>query len=52
VLRWSWVVTLLALAASVPPLTTLLFEVVARRRGLLGGAPRRTDETQPVPAQV
>jgi integral membrane protein len=35
VLRWSWLVTLLALAASVPPLTTLLFEVVARRRGLL-----------------
>lgn len=40
-LRWSWVVTLLALAASVPPLTTLLFEVVARRRGLLGATPAR-----------
>ena len=52
VLRWSWIVTLLALAASVPPLTTLLFEVVARRRGLLGSARPRTDDTQPVPAGV
>ncbi|MFS0702654.1 DUF3817 domain-containing protein [Cellulomonas sp. 179-A 4D5 NHS] len=52
VLRWSWVVTLLALAASVPPLTTLLFEVVARRRGLLGGARPTTDDTRPVPTRV
>lgn len=52
VLRWSWVVTLLALAASVPPLTTLLFEVVARRRGLLGAAeaPAATD-VRPVGAR-
>lgn len=44
VLRWGPVVTLVALAASVPPLATLVFEVWARRRGLLGGAaPRRGD---------
>jgi integral membrane protein len=34
-LRWSIRVTLLALAAAVPPLTTLVFEIWARRRGLL-----------------
>ncbi len=34
-LRWSIPVGLLALLASVPPLTTLLFEVWAKRRGLL-----------------
>lgn len=33
VLRWGPVVTLVALAASVPPLATLVFEVWARRRG-------------------
>ena len=35
VLRWDARVTLVALLASVPPLATALFEVVARRRGLL-----------------
>ncbi len=35
-LRWSWSVTVWALLASIPPFTTLVFEVVARRRGLLG----------------
>jgi integral membrane protein len=34
-LRWSARVTVVALLASVPPLATALFEVVARRRGLL-----------------
>jgi integral membrane protein len=34
-LRWPVWVALLALAAAVPPLTTLLFEVWALRRGLL-----------------
>ncbi len=34
-LRWSIPVGLVALVASVPPLTTLLFEVWAQRRGLL-----------------
>jgi len=46
VLRWSPLVTLVALAASVPPLATLVFEVVARRRGLLVGRPA------PAPAPV
>lgn len=34
-LRWPVWVALVALAAAVPPLTTLLFEVWASRRGLL-----------------
>jgi len=34
-LRWPLLVGLLALLASVPPLTTLLFELWAQRRGLL-----------------
>ena len=34
-LRWPFWVALVALAAAVPPLTTLLFEVWASRRGLL-----------------
>ncbi len=34
-LRWPFWVALVALAAAVPPLTTLLFEVWANRRGLL-----------------
>ncbi len=35
-LRWSPGTTLLALAASVPPFATVLFEVWARRSGRLG----------------
>ncbi|MGY1745804.1 DUF3817 domain-containing protein [Blastococcus sp. SYSU D00695] len=35
-LRWSPGTTLLALAASVPPLATVVFEVWARRSGRLG----------------
>lgn len=34
-LRWSWKVAFVALAASVPPLMTLVFEVWARRHHLL-----------------
>jgi integral membrane protein len=34
-LRWGWRTTAVALLASVPPLTTLVFEAAARRRGLL-----------------
>lgn len=34
-LKWSWVVTFWALVAGIPPFTTLVFEIVARRRGLL-----------------
>jgi integral membrane protein len=44
-LPWSWKVTTLALAASIPPLTTLVFEVGAERRGLLDEA-----ATSPAPA--
>jgi integral membrane protein len=39
-LRWSVPVGLLALLASVPPLTTVLFEIWAQRRGLLRATPR------------
>ena len=35
-LGWRWRVTAVALAASIPPLTTVVFERAARRRGLLG----------------
>lgn len=38
-LKWSWVVTAWALVASIPPFTTLVFEIVARRRGLLDEPP-------------
>ncbi|MET7278048.1 DUF3817 domain-containing protein [Kribbella sp. NPDC005582] len=49
-LRWSWPVTLAALAASVPPLFTWFFEIWARGRegrpdaycAAPGTAPRRT----------
>ena len=34
-LRWSWLVTLVALAVSIPPLGTLVFEIWARRTGRL-----------------
>ncbi|WP_409328418.1 DUF3817 domain-containing protein [Trujillonella humicola] len=36
VLRWSPGTTLLALAASIPPLATVVFELWARRTGRLG----------------
>jgi integral membrane protein len=39
-LRWSVPVGLLALVASVPPLTTVPFEIWAQRRGLLRATPR------------
>ncbi len=35
-LKWQWWVALLALAASIPPFTTVLFEVWAARSGRLG----------------
>ena len=35
-LKWSFAVTAWALLASIPPFTTLVFEIIARRRGLLG----------------
>ena len=35
-LRWSFTVTAWALVASIPPFTTRVFEIIARRRGLLG----------------
>ena len=39
-LRWSWPVTLAALAASVPPLFTWFFEIWAVRTGRIDAAPR------------
>ena len=33
--RWSLITTLLALAASLPPFFTFLFEMIADRKGLL-----------------
>ncbi|MGH1562557.1 DUF3817 domain-containing protein [Mumia sp. DW29H23] len=38
---WSFKVAVAALASSIPPFFTVLFEVWADRRGLLGGAARR-----------
>ncbi|TNC46164.1 DUF3817 domain-containing protein [Mumia zhuanghuii] len=38
---WSFKVTIAALASAVPPFFTVLFEVWADRRGLLGTAARR-----------
>lgn len=38
-LKWSWAVTAWALVASIPPFTTLVFEIIARRRGLLDRQP-------------
>ena len=39
-LRWSAPVGVLALVAGIPPFGTLLFELWAARRGMLGVAPR------------
>ena len=39
-LRWSWPVTLAALAASVPPLFTWFFEIWAVRTGRIDGGGR------------
>jgi integral membrane protein len=36
-LKWNLVTTGLALVASIPPFGTLVFEVWAKRKGLLGG---------------
>lgn len=38
-LKWSRAVTAWALVASIPPFTTLVFEIIARRRGLLDRPP-------------
>ena len=38
VFRWNAKTTLLALAASIPPFFTYVFEIVADRKGLLGQA--------------
>jgi len=40
-LRWSWKVAFVALAASVPPLMTLVFEMWARRHHLLAAPEAR-----------
>lgn len=34
--RWRWSTTIVGLAASIPPLTTVWFERSVHRRGLLG----------------
>lgn len=48
--RWSMVTTALGLAASVPPFTTVAFEVWARRTGHLtvGGAPHTRVPERPI----
>lgn len=38
---WSAVTTVVALVAAVPPFATAVFEVLADRRGLLGGEPQQ-----------
>lgn len=44
-LRWSWKVAFVALAASVPPLMTLVFEMWARRHHLLAAPEARPART-------
>ncbi|TDD46987.1 DUF3817 domain-containing protein [Kribbella antibiotica] len=39
-LRWSWPVTLAALAASIPPLFTWFFEIWAARTGRIDATPK------------
>ena len=47
VLRWHWATGLLALACSVPPLFTVVFEVWAARTGRLTPTRGRVRETVP-----
>ncbi|WP_280344841.1 DUF3817 domain-containing protein [Nocardia neocaledoniensis] len=50
-LNWSWKTTVLALASSIPPLFTVIFEVWAVRTGQLGelskGATKGSPEAAP-----
>jgi integral membrane protein len=50
--RWSWWRTAVALLASIPPLTTLIFErwVSARRRGAAGESGGRPETVAAHPA--
>ncbi|NNH74567.1 DUF3817 domain-containing protein [Nocardia uniformis] len=49
-LRWNWKVTLLALASSIPPFFTVLFEVLAVRAGLLAELSEGSDAQAGDPA--
>ncbi|MGF0118534.1 DUF3817 domain-containing protein [Promicromonospora sp. Marseille-Q5078] len=51
-LRWGWFRTLVALAAAVPPLTTLLAEWWLRRTGHLGAPAPVEDASPEEPATV
>jgi len=46
-LRWSWPVTLAALAASVPPLFTWFFEIWAAHTGRIDGSPEAAVPSRP-----
>ncbi|GAB3944366.1 DUF3817 domain-containing protein [Kribbella albertanoniae] len=46
-LRWSWPVTLAALAASVPPLFTWFFEIWAVRTGRIDAGPKAAVPSRP-----
>lgn len=46
-LRWSWPVTLAALAASVPPLFTWFFEIWAVRTGRIDGSQQAAVPSRP-----
>jgi len=48
VFDWSFRTAALALIASIPPFATALFEVIADRRGLLGGSATTPEATKPV----
>ncbi|MGV9412838.1 DUF3817 domain-containing protein [Nocardia sp. NPDC003693] len=52
-LKWPWWVALLALASSIPPFFTVLFELWAAKSGLLGelSTGRRTEPASPAPAR-
>ena len=51
-LRWDLVTTGLALAASVPPFATVVFEMWAQRTGRLDAPASATPTGPPVPEQV
>ncbi|WP_280298420.1 DUF3817 domain-containing protein [Nocardia neocaledoniensis] len=47
-LNWSWKTTVLALASSIPPLFTVIFEVWAVRTGQLGELSKGSPAAAPV----
>ncbi|NEW42569.1 DUF3817 domain-containing protein [Nocardia cyriacigeorgica] len=51
-LNWNWKTTVLALASSIPPFCTVIFEVWAVRTGKLGELSAGAATDAPAPARV